>query len=148
MLGPKPPEIVWTDAEALELEVVVEDVPTQAALEPAIERAHAWGADLLFARLSPAERASRAPDRAGALSRCRGTAVDRRRLTAVVRPERAGGLSPGAWYVARILEGAQPGELAIERPKDFEFAVNRATLADLGLTLPEHVALQVTEWIG
>ena len=54
----------------------------------------------------------------------------------------------GAWYVARILGGAHPGDVPLERPEYFVVIVNRATLADLGLTLPEHVAMQVTDWIG
>jgi len=54
----------------------------------------------------------------------------------------------GAWYVARILEGADPGVLPFERPTVFVVSVNRTTLTQLGLTLPEHVALQVTEWLG
>jgi len=50
--------------------------------------------------------------------------------------------------VARILEGADPGVLPFERPTVFVVSVNRTTLTQLGLTLPEHVALQVTEWLG
>ncbi len=52
-----------------------------------------------------------------------------------------------AWYVARILNGADPAELPIERPSVFEFLVNRTTLSNLGLTMPPDVAAQVTEWV-
>jgi putative ABC transport system substrate-binding protein len=54
----------------------------------------------------------------------------------------------GAWYVARILEGVGPDTLPFERPTEFVVAVNQTTLARLGLTLPEHVARQVTNWLG
>ena len=44
-------------------------------------------------------------------------------------------------YVARILRGDKPGELPIEQPALFEFAVNLKTAKALGLTIPE-LALQ------
>jgi len=40
-------------------------------------------------------------------------------------------------YVARILRGAKPGELPIEQPALFDFAVNLKTAKALGLTIPE-----------
>ena len=46
-----------------------------------------------------------------------------------------------AAYVARILRGAKPGELPIEQPALFDFAVNLKTAKALGLTIPE-AALQ------
>ena len=52
-----------------------------------------------------------------------------------------------AWYVARIMAGTKPGDLPIEVPDQVRFTVNRKTLAALGLTLPPHIAMQVTDWI-
>jgi putative ABC transport system substrate-binding protein len=40
-------------------------------------------------------------------------------------------------YVARILRGEKPGELPIEQPTLFEFAVNLKTAKALDLTIPE-----------
>jgi ABC-type uncharacterized transport system substrate-binding protein len=39
-------------------------------------------------------------------------------------------------YVARILRGAAPGDLPIEQPTHYEFAVNMKTAQALGLTIP------------
>jgi putative ABC transport system substrate-binding protein len=44
-------------------------------------------------------------------------------------------------YIARILRGEKPGELPIEQPTLFEFAVNLKTAKTLDLTIPE-AALQ------
>src|SRR5207302_8402621 len=50
-------------------------------------------------------------------------------------------------YVARIFHGVSPGELPIEGPTHYEFAINLRTAKTLGLTVPPAILARADEVI-
>jgi len=53
-----------------------------------------------------------------------------------------------AGYVSRILRGANPAELPVERPTRFYLVVNRRTARTLGLSLPPALLKRADRIIG
>jgi putative tryptophan/tyrosine transport system substrate-binding protein len=52
-----------------------------------------------------------------------------------------------AGYVDRILKGANPAEMPVERPTTFDLVINLGTAQVLGLTIPQSILQQATELI-
>ena len=50
-----------------------------------------------------------------------------------------------AYYVDRILKGAKPADLPVERPTLFELIINGGTAKTLGLAIPAAIGLQADE---
>ena len=86
--------------------------------------------------------------------------VQQQRLPAIGNPEfaRLGGLlgygvsfpamfHRAAYFADRILKGANPGDLPIERSKEFEMVVNLKTAKALGVKIPQSILVQATRLI-
>ena len=60
-------------------------------------------------------------------------------------PDLPGSFRRVAVYVDKILKGAQPADLPVEQPTQFELAINRKTAQALGLTIPSVLLFQAKQ---
>jgi len=148
------PQFATTDVAAHTLAIDLQHIDVRATtdLEGALEAARRARAGAVLLLSSPLVFTQRAN-----ISRLAMT----RRLPAVsmfVEFAEAGGLmayGPSlreafrrcGGYVGRILQGAKPAEMPVERPEKFDLVVNTKTARALGLTLPRMVTARADKII-
>jgi putative ABC transport system substrate-binding protein len=62
-------------------------------------------------------------------------------------PDLANALERLAVLVAKVLSGARPADLPVERPAKFNLIVNSKTIRTLGFTVPDSVSARADELI-
>ena len=129
-------------ARALSLELQVEEVRRSEQLATAFSTLTAWRAGAVLV-LSDPVFGNAIPELATLATQSRVPAMYNRREFAEVGglltygPSFADNYRRAAYYVDRILRGAKPAEIPVERPSTFELVVNLRTAKTLGLTIPQ-----------
>src|SRR5438067_5356371 len=139
-------------AQSLALQTQAVESKNATNLDGAFDAAKKWGADALIVLSNPLSLAYRA--RIGELAEKAGLAtiylyrahVDAGGLISY-GPDLPDMFRRCGGYVARILGGAKPADLPIERPARFELVVNLRTAKALDITIPEIVLVRADEVI-
>jgi putative ABC transport system substrate-binding protein len=139
-------------AQQMRMKLRIIDVHQRTELAPAFETMRRERADALVIVADPALFTER-PLIVQLAAQHKLPAIYEMRLF----PEAGGLLSYGplpqerfqrmAAYVDRILRGAKPGDLPIERPATFELVINLKAPQPLGLTIPQSVLVRADEII-
>ena len=145
-------ELLRSEAQARGIAVQALDIRRPEDVDPAFDKAQAFGAKALLNAVDTFINSRRFALAAGAAKH--GLPFVYSDIEYVM----AGGLlalGPGhyegyygaARYVDRILRGANPAELSIAGPTQFTLSANRTALKQLGLALPAELSAKVDEWI-
>ena len=140
-------QAVESAARALGLQVLLLEVREPADFAPAVAKAKSWGAQAMLQHASPfitRHRAMLLPmlsaSRMPATCELREYVVEGCLMTYSADINLI--FRRMADFVHRILKGANPAELPIEQPREFELVINEQTARALGLTIPPSLRLQ------
>jgi putative ABC transport system substrate-binding protein len=148
--GPETVEAVESDAKTLRLQTRAFEVHDVTELPATIKEIRAWGAQAVIQLASPfftlnrkALIAELMANRMPAACELREYVVDGCLMTYSADLNAMFGQM--ASFVVRILKGANPAELPIEQPREFQFVINKKTADALDLKIPKSLEIQMTE---
>jgi putative ABC transport system substrate-binding protein len=148
--GPETVEAVESAARTLGLQTKAFEVHDVAEFSTAIKAAKSSGAQGLIQLASPFFTLNRkvliaelAANRMPATCELREYVVDGCLMTYSADLNAMFGQM--ASFVVRILKGANPADLPIEQPREFQFVINKKTADALGLRIPKSLEIQMTE---
>jgi putative ABC transport system substrate-binding protein len=145
-------ELLRSEAEKLGIQVQALDIRKPEDVDPAFDKALAFGAKALVNAVDTFINSRRFALAAGAAKhRLPMVYSDAEYVSAgglmALGPGHYEGYYGGAKYVDEILRGANPADLPIAGPTEFTMSANRTALNKLGLSLPTDLADRVNEWI-
>jgi len=145
-------ELLRSEAEKLGIQVQALDIRKPEDVDPAFDKALAFGAKALVNAVDTFINSRRFALAAGAAKHGLPMVYsDAEYVSAgglmALGPGHYEGYYGGAKYVDKILRGANPADLPIAGPTEFTISANRTALNKLGLFLPSDLADRVNEWI-
>jgi putative ABC transport system substrate-binding protein len=144
-------EFVRFEAPGLGIEVQVLDIRKPGDVDPAFDKAVAFGAKALVNGVDGFVNSQRfALARAAAKHKLPALYTDIEYVLAgglmALGPGHYEGYYDAAKYVEKILHGANPADLPVAGPTQLTFSVSRSALGRLGLSLPGDISARVDEW--
>ena len=140
-------------AKAIGVDVVYIDLPGPEAAGTAMRQAVSAGAQGALLRVGPFFSSTQRQTIVDLAAELRLPVMYERREYVVqgglvtYAPDNSDLYRRAAGYVARILAGANPGDLPIEQPTKFELIINLKTAKDLGIDVPPMLLARADEVI-
>jgi putative ABC transport system substrate-binding protein len=145
-------EAVRSESRGLGIEVQALDIRKPEDVDPAFDKAVAFGAKALVNGVDGFVNSQRfALARVAAEHKLPALYTDVEYVSAgglmALGPGHYEGYYDAAKYVEKILHGANPAELPVAGATKLTFSVSRSALGRLGLSLPENIRARVDEWV-
>jgi ABC-type uncharacterized transport system substrate-binding protein len=145
-------ELLRSEAGKLGIQVLALDLRKPEDVDPAFEKAAAFGARALVNGVDSFINSRRFALAAGSAKyKLPFVATDVEYVSAgglmALGPGHYEGYYGAAKYVDKILRGAKPADLPIAGPTQFTMSASRKALAQLGVSLPADLSARVDDWI-
>jgi putative ABC transport system substrate-binding protein len=145
-------ESVRSESRGLGIEVQALEIRKPEDVEPALDKAVAFGTKALVNAVDSFVNSQRfALARAAAKHQLPALYTDVEYVSAgglmALAPGHYEGYHDAAKYVERILHGENPADLPVAGATKLTFSISRSALGGLGLSLPEDIRARIDEWV-